>query len=303
MFDVAIIGGSAAGLSAGLILGRFKRKVLICDSGKPRNAVAEGVHGFLSRDGTPPQELFQISREQLKPYTTVDLRQGEVIDVVRVDDHFDVIFSDVARQQAKYILLATGVKDELPAIKGLADFWGKGVFHCPYCHGWEVRDTALALIANGNQATHISKLLLALTDDLVICTNGPSTIEDDDQKRLAAHGVRIITTPIAEIKGTGESLQGIAFEDGSYLAREAIFTATTPYLHSDLSTKLGCELDDAGRIQVDEYGLTSVEGVYAAGDITTPMQQVIHAASSGAKTAAMINAQLAEEAFAVQPVS
>lgn len=297
MFDVVIVGGSAAGLSAGLILGRFRRKVLICDSGQPRNARSQGVHGFLSRDGITPQELLRISREQLKPYTTVEFRKVTVVDVVRHEDHFEIINSDGTHETARKILLATGVKDQLPPIEGLETLWGQHVFHCPYCHGWEARDQAIAVIANATQAIHVSQLMSALTDDIVICTNGDDSITDEQAQLLTDHQIRLMTAPIAELKWTPQALQGIAFTDGQFLERNALFVAATQHQHSTLPAKLGCALTEMGLVAVDQQGKTSVDGIYAAGDLTTPLQQVVFAASQGAAAAAFINHEFAQGAF------
>jgi thioredoxin reductase len=297
MLDVVIVGGGAAGLSAGLVLGRFRRKVLICDSGQPRNARATGVHNFLSRDGIHPQELLQIARDQLKPYDSVEFRSQEIAEIIRNEGYFDVVFADGSRDSAKKILLATGVKDQLPPIEGLEALWGTGVFHCPYCHGWEVRDKAIAVLANGDAAVHLSKLLFSLSTDIVICTNGESEISDADAQRLAELGIGLYTSAILKLEWHGDTLEGITFADGRYLARDAIFLHSAQSQHSGLPAQLGCAFTENGLVQVDILGKTSVEGVYAAGDLTSRMQQVVTAAATGASAAAGINTELAHEAF------
>ncbi|MCA9895106.1 MAG: NAD(P)/FAD-dependent oxidoreductase [Anaerolineae bacterium] len=302
MFDVVIVGGSAAGLSAALILGRFKRRVLVCDTGKPRNARSQAVHGFFTRDGIVPHEMFQIAHDQLQPYATVEFRQQEAIDVNRTGDHFEVAFADGSQVEASYILLATGVKDELPPIKGLEPLWGRGVYHCPYCHGWEARSKPIAIFADLHQAEHLAALMYALSDDIVICTNGQPDAPSSEETiaKLAKIGIQVIPTAIAELKAPYEVLEGIVFEDGSYLPREAIFVATGQHQHSTLPAKLGCELTETGHVWIDSNGLTSVDGVYAAGDMTSPKQQVLYAAAQGAWSAAWINSLLAQRVFAAQ---
>lgn len=295
MFDVVIIGGGAAGLSAGLTLGRFQRRVLIADGSQPRNAPAHGVHNFFSRDGTPPGELLQIARAQLEPYTTVAIRPLEVIAVQPHEQHFEVVFADGTHEQAQKILLATGVKDQLPPIAGLEALWGKSVFHCPYCHGWEARDQAIAILANGDGALHLASLLHSLSQDMVICTNGASEIADADV--LNRRGIRIITTPIQHVTGIDGTLEGITFTDGTYLKRDVIFARPSQSQHSTLPAELGCTFTPNGHVQVDAQGRTSVAGVFAAGDLASPNQQVIAAAAAGAFAAAIINSELAQAAF------
>lgn len=296
-YDVVIVGGGPAGLSAGLILGRFRRNVLICDSGQPRNARAQGVHNFLSRDGIPPSELLQIAREQLQPYSTVEFRSQQVADIVRHAENSEVIFADGCSENAKYILLATGVKDELPPIEGIDGLWGSSVYHCPFCHGWEARDKAIAVLADVEKGLHLTKLLYLLSQDIVICTDGDSDIDSEQKEQLERQNVRLITTPIRQLQTNGTILEGIEFEDGTFLAREVIFVNPAQSHHSSLPDHLGCVVDGAGRVIVDEMGKTSVEGIYAAGDLTSPMQQVIFAAAQGARVAAGINFVLAHELF------
>jgi len=300
MFDVIIIGGGAAGLSAGLILGRFRRSVLICDSQRPRNAKSTGVHGFLSRDGIHPQELLQIARDQLAPLTTVEIRAQEVVDIAQSDGGFTVTFQNGTSETAKKILFATGVKDKLPSVEGVEDLFGKSVFHCPYCHGWEVRDQAIAILANGDGAVHLASLLHALSDDVVICTDGKSEINASDSAQLERLGIKIFETPVARLKHDGTALEGIAFSDGTFLQREAIFVRTVQEQHSQLPAKLGCNMTQQGYVAVDQMGKTNIEGVFAAGDLASPLQQVIHAASRGAAAAAFINTELAQEIFTAE---
>jgi thioredoxin reductase len=297
MFDVVIIGGGPAGLSAGLTLGRFRRSVLICDGQHPRNAKSTGVHGFLSRDGIHPQELLQIAREQLTPYSTVQIRAQEVIDIVQSDGTFNVYLQDGTCESTKKVLLATGVKDILPSIEGIDALFGQSVFHCPYCHGWEARDKAIAIVANGDTAIHFSKLLHSLSRDLVICTNGSPEIGSSERLQLDRLGIQIIETPILRLKRQDAILEGLEFTDGRTLQRDVIFVRPAQQQHSPLPAKLGCTMTAQGYVNVDEQGKTSIDGVYAAGDLASPMQQVVHAASRGAATAAFINAELAHEAF------
>jgi thioredoxin reductase len=297
MFDVIIIGAGPAGLSAALILGRFRRSVLILDGQQPRNARSQGVHGFLSRDGILPHELLHIGRAQLEAYSTVQVRAQQAVDITPSEAGFDVHLQDGTREAGRKILFATGVRDLLPPIEGMDALWGRGVFHCPYCHGWEARDKAIAILGNGEGAVHFAKLLHALSDDLVICTNGKSEIEVEDRDCLERSGIRVVETPIAQLRHTDGRLEALVFEDGTALQREAVFIRAAQEQHSSLPAALGCAINQHGYIQVDADGRTSIPGVYAAGDLTSGKHQVIYAAAGGAAAAAMMNAELADEAF------
>lgn len=297
MFDVVIIGGGPAGLSAGLVLGRFGHQVLICDSQRPRNAKSPAVHAFLSRDGVQPQELLSVSRAQLSAYPSVEIRNQEVMDVAREGKNFIVTLQEGAPVTARKILFATGVKDILPSIAGVDALFGKSVFHCPYCHGWEARGKTLAILANGASALHLTMLVHRLNSDIVICTNGPSEISAEDQRSLDRHGIQVIETPIERLQWHEDVLEAIVFKDGIQLPREALMVRTTLEQHSSLPVRLGCALNEMGFLAVDDKGHTSVEGVFAAGDITSMAHQVIFAASRGAFAATWINTELLHEAF------
>jgi thioredoxin reductase len=297
MLDVIIIGGGPAGLSAGLTLGRFRRSVLICDGQRPRNAKSSGVHGFLSRDGIHPQDLLHIAREQLRPYSTVQVQVQEVVDINQAEAHFQVYFQDGGSTHTKKVLLATGVKDILPPIDGLEALFGQSVFHCPYCHGWEARDKAIAILANGDTAMHFSQLLHSLSNDMVICTNGRSDLSSSQRRQLDRLGIPIIETPILRLKHQAATLEGLVFAEGSFLQREAIFLRPAQQQHSVLPARLGCAMTEQGHVAVDDQGKTSIDGIYAAGDLTSPMQQVGLAVARGAAAAAAINTELAQEAF------
>jgi thioredoxin reductase len=220
------------------------------------------------------------------------------VDIVQLDHHFDVHFQDGASVLTKKVLFATGVKDILPPIEGLDALLGKSVFHCPYCHGWEARDQAIAILGNGESAIHFATLLHSLSSDIIICTNGASEIRNEDRIQLERLGIPIIETPILRLNQHDSKLEGLVFADGTERQREAIFLRTAQEQHSTLPAKLGCTITEHGFVVVDEQGKTSVEGVYAAGDLTSGKQQVLYAASQGAFAASMINTELAHEAFA-----
>jgi thioredoxin reductase len=291
MRDVVVVGGGAAGLSAALVLGRSRRHALVVDEGMPRNAPSPAAHSVFTRDGTPPAELLRIAREQLAPYDTVEVRRGRVSSVRRDDDDFVVALADGTEVRARRVLLAVGVRDILPDIDGFSALWGHGVLHCPYCHGWEVRDEPLALYAEGAVAMEMAPLLLQWSGDLLLCTGGPDRLAEADRDTLLGAGVRIVDTPVLRLEGDGR-LERVVFADGSVEARRALFVRPAQELASDLAQQLGCELTETGHVRVGADRQTSVAGVYAAGDAASPLQQIVIAAAAGAEAAMMMNRDL-----------
>ena len=293
MYDVIIVGGGAAGLSAALVLGRARRRVLVVDAGEPRNAPSTAAHGVFTRDGTPPSELLRIGREQLRPYGSVEYRLGEVTQAHDTGNGFAVGLAADGEERARKLLLATGVRDELPAIPGFRDLWGQGVYHCPYCHGWEARDLPLAVYANGAVAGHLAPLVRNWSADVVLLTDGPAELADEDRARLAALDIPVREERVARLEGKRGRLDRVRFASGEALPRHGLFVRPAIRPNNALAEQLGCALTDGdpipGLIEVDAGNQTSIPGVYAAGDVTTPMQQVIVAAAAGATTAAWIN--------------
>ena len=295
MYDVIIVGGGPAGLSAALILGRCRRRVLICDSGNPRNAKSHALHGFLTRDGIPPADLLRIGREQLQPYESVEFRECNVTDASRLDDRFEVTLSDGTRLSSRKLLLATGVVDCVPEIEGIDGFYGRSVFHCPYCDGWEVRDQPLAIYGRGEHGCGLAKELTAWSDDLVLCTNGPAELLAEDQQQLARLGIQVREERIARLEGTDGMLERIVLANGDAIPRRALFFSTDQQQGSPLATKLGCEFTSKGAVWTGTYEATNIPGLYAAGDATRLMQLAIVAASEGAQAAFAINTALLKE--------
>ena len=295
--DVVIVGGGPAGLNAALTLGRARRRVLLVDDGQPRNAPAQAVHGFLSRDGLPPFELRRIGREQLAPYPSVEVRDSEVVDVHALDEPgggFVVTLADHSVTRARRLLLATGLADQLPAIDGLAELWGTSVLHCPYCHGWEVRDQALAVLGSDPRAIQLAAHLTRFSPDVALCTNG-TPLDSASHQLLAGLGVAVREEPIQRLDGDGGRLRRIVFSAGPPLARQAAFVRAPYRQRSDLPARLGCALLEDGTVQVDDLGRTSVPGVYAAGDLARrpslpfATAQVVMAAAAGATAAVAID--------------
>lgn len=291
MYDVLIVGAGPAGLSAALVLGRIRRRVLVIDARKPRNAPSAASHSFFTQDGTPPAEILRIGREQLQPYG-VEVLDAEVTDAFGEGDGFTVVLGDGSRRSARRLLLATGVVDPLPEIEGLRELWGRSVLHCAYCHGWEVRDQPLAVYANGESATEIVALVRCLSRDVVLCTDGPSEL-GGDRELLDRNGVPVREERIVRLEGRGGELERIVFADGTDLPCRALFLPTLPRQHSNLPERLGCTLTDFGLVQVNADGLTTVPGVYAAGDLALRRHQVVVASADGAIAGIAINHDLA----------
>jgi len=294
MFDVLIVGGSVAGLSAATYLGRMRRNVLVVDSSKPCHRFSHASHGFLTRDGSDPAELLQIARTQLERYTTVKQQAGLVTAIQPQTNGFVATLADGTTVTSHKVLLAMGVRDDLPPLTNIEQFWGRSAFHCPYCDSWEVRDQPLALQGNGQSALHRAKLLLNLTADLVICTDGPASFSEEEWHFLHARQVRVIETPLTGITGEGEQLHTLHFADGSTLARHALFINLGTGQHGDLVTTLGCDLNEMGFVKVDAQGRTNVPGVYVAGAMSSNRQAVIFAASQGAAAGIWLNMALME---------
>jgi thioredoxin reductase len=295
-YDAVVVGAGSAGLSAALVLGRSRRRVLVLDGGEPRNAPSSGVHYFLTRDGTPPEELLRIGREQLEPYSGVDVRQTKATGAAGSDGDFLVTLEDGTTVGTRKILLATGVQDELPEKPGFREFWGRGIYHCPYCHGWEVRDRPLAVLNSSEDAAERAALIRNWSRDLILLTDGPAKLEDGAREKLRVLGIPINETPISRLEGdrTSGILHRIVFEDGSEVSPEALFYRPPQRQRSDLAETLGCEFETTGPLPTllkndPMTKETTVPGVHVAGDAGTMLQGAIMAAASGASAAAFIN--------------
>jgi thioredoxin reductase len=294
MYDVIVIGGGPAGLSAALILGRCRRRVLVCDTGKPRNAASRAMHGFLSRDGMAPREFLQIAREQMRQYDTVELRDVEVTAAECRGSRFQVTLADGSTLESRKLLIATGVVDNLPGIPGFAELYGKGVFHCPYCDGWEVRDQPLAIYGRGARGLGLSLELTGWSRDLVLCTDGPAEIPPDGLASLERHQITIREERVVRLDG-GERLERVVFAGGDSIARSALFFTTGQTQQSELASKLGCVMTDKGTVSTGKYEATHLPGLFVAGDASRAVQWVVVAAAEGAEAAFAINCDLLKE--------
>lgn len=293
--DVIIVGAGPAGLSAALVLGRCRRRVLVFDSGHPRNAASHGLHGYLTRDGIDPGEFLQIARDQLRQYETVQLRHVEVIDAQRLENSFEISLANGERFTSRRLLLATGVVDEIPQIEGMAEFYGTSVFHCPYCDGWEMRDQPLAVYGRSENGAGLALELLLWSRDLVLCTDGPAELDSKDMERLQAHNIAIREDKVLRLEGHEGVLERLVFADSKPLAIRGMFFSTAQKQASDLAVKLGCVITDQGCVDTGDYETTNVPGLYVAGDASRLVQFVIVAASEGAQAAVAINKELIKE--------
>jgi thioredoxin reductase len=294
-YDVVIVGGGPAGLNAALILGRCRRRVLLVDSGKPRNAVSRGVRGFLTRDGEPPLQMRRIGREQLRPYASVEVRDGEICEARCHGDWFEVREATGAWISARKLLLATGLLDDIPEIPGFVELYGRGVYPCPYCDGWEHRDRPIAIYGRGERCVGLALEMTLWSRDVVLLTDGPDELSEADRARLDAQGIPVIEEKIVRLEGDGSRLRRIDLEGREPLEREAIFLNYGEREGSDLIRMVGCELTDKGTVETRSYERTNVRGFYVAGDASHRVQFAIVAAAEGAMAAFAINNELLNE--------
>jgi thioredoxin reductase len=294
MYDAIIVGGGPAGLSAALILARCRREVLICDAGHPRNAASQALHGYLTRDGMRPADFLQAAREQLRPYG-VEFRQGSVVDAKRLGEGFEVRLDDGTARTSRKLLLATGMVDHVPAIPGMRELYGRSILHCPYCDGWEVRDRPLAVYGRGAKAASFALAMKTWSEDLVLCTDGPTGLRPDALRRLQAARIAVRSDKMTRMEATGDSGLRIVFVSGDALARHAVFLSTAYRQRSDLAEQLGCHFTHRGAVHSNSLQGTAVPGLYVAGDAARDVQLIIVAAAEGAKAGFAIHKALQEE--------
>ena len=301
-WDCIVVGGGAAGLSAALVLGRARRRTLVVDAGHQSNSVAHGIGGLLGHDGRPPAELYAAGRAELAAYPTVGVRSGEVLAGRRQESGFVLELADGTREATRRVLLASGMDYRYPPVPGAAERWGHSVFHCPFCHGWEVRDQPLGVLDRGARGTQRALLLRFWSDDVTLLADGPDELDSDDAARLAAAGVEVDERRVAELRGPGSTLTAVVFADGTERPLGGLLVPVTMHQRSALATQLGAVLSSPGAvafdaIEIDSMLHTSVPGVSAAGDIGSQMPSVASAVAAGSAAAAMIVHGLLAEAY------
>ncbi|MCK9861997.1 NAD(P)/FAD-dependent oxidoreductase [Paenibacillus sp. ATY16] len=295
LYDCAIIGGGPAGLNAALVLGRARRHVVLFDDNKPRNAVTRESHGFITRDGVKPDEFRRAAHLDISKYPSVQVVRKKAVDMVKRGHALFLVQASTGEvYQARTIILALGLKEKLPDITGVADYYGSSLFSCPYCDGWEMRDQPLAVISeNESHRFSMVSTVYNWSKDLIVCTNGVGSFEPQQRAKLLSRGVRIFEQRIASLRGKSGRLQKIVFTDGTEVARTGGFVTSDWYLPIRVAEKLGCRLNESGGLAIDDYGKTTVEHVYTAGDAATisPAQLVV-AAAGGSKAAMSVNTAL-----------
>lgn len=296
-YDVVIVGGGPAGLSAALTLGRGRKRVLLCDSGSRRNAAAVQIHNFVTRDGTPPNEFRKIGRQQLESYPSVEIRDARIAGVTGSKGAFRVLV-ETETVEARRILLCTGLIDQMLPIEGFRELWGHGIFQCPYCHGWEVQNRPWGYLARAETAAHLvpfSILLRGWTSDVIAFSNGAFEVPEEARSQLKTAGVRLETAPVSRLVALENRLKAVELSDGTRVNAEALFTHPAQQ-QVELVQALAVALDDDGFVQIDPMKReTSIPGIYAAGDLTTRMQAAVAGAAAGMQAGAALNHDLTLE--------
>jgi thioredoxin reductase len=295
--DVIIIGGSYAGLSAAMALGRSLKKVLIIDSGNPCNKQTPHSHNFITQDGVEPAVISQKAKEQVMNYPTVTFLSDVAVGGKKTAYGFEIVTLSGINVTAKKLILATGISDVMPDIKGFSECWGISVIHCPYCHGYEFKAKETAIMANGERAMHLAMLINNLTNHLTILTSGTPDFNEEQLTKLNHHNIQVIETPILEIEHQNGQVKNVVFSDGNKMNFEAVYAAIPFRQHSEIPVELGCELTEMGHIKTDAFQKTTIAGVYACGDNSSPMRSVANAVSTGNLTGAMVNMELTKENF------
>lgn len=296
-FEVIIIGGSYAGLSTAMTLGRSLRKTLVIDAGKPCNEQTPHSHNFLTHDGSTPKEISEIAKSQVTKYDNVKFYDGLAVNGKKIGKGFEITTSKGDIFTAKKLVFATGIKDLMPKIKGFAECWGISVVHCPYCHGYEIRNKKTAIIANGERAIHLASLVNNLTKEITIITSGEKDFDENQLEKLKQHDIQIIEKEISAIEHQNGQLEKFVFKDSSTETFECAYASIPFEQNSNIPKELDCKLTEHGRIEVNFMQKTTEEGIFACGDNSSMMRSVATAVYGGNITGAMINNELTQENF------
>lgn len=296
-FDVMVIGGSYAGLSAAMALGRSLRNVLIIDSGSPCNQQTPHSHNFITHDGEKPAIITEKAKAQVLKYPTIQFLEDFAVSAEKNETGFTVSTPSGKKLHAKKIIFATGIKDLMPGIKGFAECWGITAVHCPYCHGYELRHKKTGLLANGEKAFHLASLINNLTSDLTILTSGKADFNPEQVTKLTKHKIKIIDAEISAIEHENGYMKNVMLKDGNKIPFDGVYAPLPFVQHSEIPAALGCEMTEMGHIKTDAFQKTTVEGIYACGDNSNMMRSVAQAVYSGNMAGAMVNKELVDEQF------
>jgi thioredoxin reductase len=296
-FEVIIIGGSYAGLSAAMALGRSLRKVLIIDSGSRCNRQTPHAHNFITQDGQEPGAIAAKAQEEVLRYSTVKMISDLAVSGRKNDDGFVVMTETGQEFSADKLIIASGIKDIMPAIKGFAACWGISVVHCPYCHGYELRNQKTGILVNGARALHLASLVRNLTDEVTILTMGKAEFSEEELSKLNRHNIKVLENEVAEIEHENGQMSTVIFADGTRENFSVLYAGVPFTQRSDIPQSLGCELTEEGYIKVDKFQATTVEGIYACGDNAAMLRSIANAVYSGNLAGAMSNKELTEEQF------
>ncbi|MEW6980054.1 NAD(P)/FAD-dependent oxidoreductase [Bacillus pumilus] len=297
LIDCAIIGGGPAGLNAALVVGRGRNQVIVFDDEQPRNRVTQESHGFITNDGMTPFEIRKAGEADLQTYPNIQMKRSRIVDIQKKEDRFTLLTHEGDTVESKKIILATGLQDMLPEIKGIHDVYGKTLFSCPFCDGWELKDKALALIAENQRALHMAKLLSNWTKDLIVFTNGQQVLAEKERVLLSAHSIQVIDVPIVSIENDNGQLCSLQLANGERVKREGGFVASDFKQSAPFAEKLGCQMTKNAGIETDILGRTSVSGVFACGDNLGGPAQLVLAAAAGSQAGMGVIHELVQEAF------
>ncbi|MBO6184735.1 MAG: NAD(P)/FAD-dependent oxidoreductase [Chryseobacterium sp.] len=296
-YEVIIIGGSYSGLSAAMALGRSLRKTLVIDSGKPCNEQTPHSHNFLTQDGKTPKEISESARKQVSEYETVHFHQGKAVDAKKTESGFEIIIEKGEKFHSKKLIIATGITDEIPNIKGFKESWGISLIHCPYCHGYEYKGKKTAIIANGDKAVHISSLVKNLTENVTVITREKANFTAEQLEKLRRNNIQIIESEISELKHHKGIVESIIFSDQTEMQFDAVYGAFPFHQHSEIPKNLGCEFTEFEHIKTDQFQKTNIPGVFVCGDNSSMMRSVSNAVMTGNVAGAMVNMELVTDCF------